>query len=153
MVIKLQADQCRSIIYATLVYATNRRLDFDVIINVVLPFKILIRGTITERQVTETEGASWFNYLLRLFPATTWTTTWRKMPSSVAYPLPSHDVTPFLIPFPPQPPTHYIINIEGVGRRRVFPRRDNLNVCMYVWRVAATWRIRNGPRFDRVERA
>lgn len=153
MVIKLQADQCRSIIYATLVYATNRRLDFDVIINVVLPFKILIRGTITERQVTETERASWFNYLLRLFPATTWTTTWRKMPSSVAYPLPSHDVTPFLIPFPPQPPTHYIINIEGVGRRRVFPRRDNLNVCMYVWRVAATWRIRNGPRFDRVERA
>lgn len=131
----------------------HRRLDFDVIINVVLPFKILIRGTITERQVTETERASWFNYLLRLFPATTWTTTWRKMPSSVAYPLPSHDVTPFLIPFPPQPPTHYIINIEGVGRRRVFPRRDNLNVCMYVWRVAATWRIRNGPRFDRVERA
>lgn len=131
----------------------HRRLDFDVIINVVLPFKILIRGTITERQVTETEGASWFNYLLRLFSATTWTTTWRKMPSSVAYPLPSHDVTPFLIPFPPPPPTHYIINIEGVGRRRVFPRRDNLNVCMYVWRVAATWRIRNGPRFDRVERA
>lgn len=52
-------------------------------------------------------------------------------------------MTPFPIPFPSSssyPITLLISREDDDGRRRVFARRDNLNVCMYVWRVHASAR-------------